>query len=116
MYPTGDLSELAIRKAHLRRRIARSREVCVESATEVVEPLERLNRLHAQWRQIAPLVKLAAIPAGFLLTRKLRRGGSLLSTAVKWLPIAFKVFQSVRSSKTGKPAASGTAPGRTSAE
>lgn len=110
MYPAGDLTELERRKAHIRRSIRRNRAACVESATVLAAPVERFDQLRAQWRQIAPLVKLAAIPAGFLLTRKLRAKGSLLSTAVKWLPVAFKVFRSVRSAKNGHgPAAEAAA-------
>lgn len=103
MYPAGDLSQIEARKHRIRRRIARHRERCVDSAMVLTEPLEQLNRLHAQWRRIAPLVKALVIPAGFLFARKSKRNGSLLSTLVKWLPTAWQIFRDFRAATTPPP-------------
>lgn len=105
MYPAGELSDIEARKAQIRRRIALHRAQCVESAAVVAAPLEKLNRLHAQWQHIAPLVKLAAIPAGFLFTRKFKRTRSVFSTALQWLPTILKVVRGFRAAQpTPEPA------------
>ena len=44
MYPDGELNELAVYKAILRRRISRRREDCAVAATGALRPLAWLDR------------------------------------------------------------------------
>ncbi len=107
MYPTGDLTELAQRKAILQARIAIRRWKCAQSATELARPLEYVDRGIAMWRRVAPFAKVLAVPAGLMLTRVLgrrkapgRRRSGLIGTLFTVLPLVIrgaKLVQGLRS-------------------
>jgi hypothetical protein len=49
--------------------------------------------VYAKWQAISPFTKLAAVPLGLLVTRKLMpKIGGLLS----WAPMAINVFRAFR--------------------
>jgi hypothetical protein len=101
MYPAAELTELAARKSRLRRAIAVSRLQCVAAAAEIARPIGVADHLVAQWHKISPFAKIAAVPLGFVLRRRLmplRRTG-LLGQALKWMPTvlgAARVFSARR--------------------
>lgn len=100
MYPTAELSELAVRKAALRQRIAASRWKCAALAERVARPIALLDRVVAQWRKISPLAKFAALPLGLLLRRKLvPRKIGIFRTALRWAPA---ILQAVRMAQTSR--------------
>lgn len=93
MYPKADLSILAARKQALLQRIDARREESASQMREVIRPAEWAEDMYARWRAIPPLVKMAAVPVGVLLVRKLApRFGRLRS----WAPLALKIFQAMR--------------------
>ena len=98
MYPAGELSSLSRRKALLRAKISIGRLHCVVLATDVVRPLDWIDRVVAQWRKISPVAKLAALPLGLLLRRGLLPGKKLrlFSGVARLLPLvlgAVKFFK-----------------------
>ena len=99
MYPTGELNELAASKLALQHRIALRRAVCCAEAARVAQPLHWVDRAYAQWRQIAPLVKLFAAPVTLALARPGKRRGGLLKSALRWAPLVFRVVRSVRTAR-----------------
>ena len=89
MYPDGELNELAVYKAILRRRISRRREDCAVAATGALRPLAWLDRALVFWRQISPLAKLAVIPVGLLLKRVLFPRVGFFGKLLRWAPMLF---------------------------
>lgn len=104
MYPAGDLTELAQRKAVLQARIAIRRLECVIAAREIARPLAQVDRGLELWRRISPLVKIFAVPAGLLLTRFIggrggspgRRRGGKLGALFSLLPLVLRGIEMVR--------------------
>jgi hypothetical protein len=96
MYPDGELSELAVHKLALRQRITLRRRLCAVAARRASEPLEKIDRAVAQWRRISPVAKFAAVPLALVLKRTLFRRAKILSTLVRWGPLAFKVFRGMK--------------------
>lgn len=94
MYPDGELSELAVHKLALRQRIFLRRRQCIAAARRISEPVEKIDELMAKWRRISPIAKVAALPLAVLLKRTLFRRAKLLGSALRWGPLAFKVFRS----------------------
>jgi hypothetical protein len=88
MYPAGELADLADRKVHLQRRIAVTRLHCIAEAAVIAKPIGLLDRTIEGWRKIAPIAKIAAVPLGILLQRRLlpKPSGSLIRQALKWMP------------------------------
>ena len=96
MYPAEELSELQRRKAELRGRIAVNRQACVAQAGAALRPLVWIDQVMDRWRRAAPLVKMAAVPVGWLLWQKLRRRGAALgATTARWLPTLLGVVRAV---------------------
>ncbi len=89
MYPDGELNELAVYKAILRRRISRRREDCVAAAAGALRPIAWLDRAIVFWRQISPLAKLAVIPVGLLLKRVLFPRVGFFGKLLRWAPMIF---------------------------
>ena len=100
MYPRGQLDELALVKAALRRRIARRRAECVEQSIAVGRPVLWLDRAYAKWRQIAPFAKLAAGPVGILLFRTFSGKGKLAGQVLRWGPALWNVWRSMARAKS----------------
>jgi hypothetical protein len=99
MYPDGDLNELALRKVALRQRILLRRRECVARATRLARPLEKIDDLVARWRRISPLAKVAAVPAAMLFKRMLFPRVKILSSLLRWAPLAFKVFRGFKTAR-----------------
>ncbi len=96
MYPTGELNELAQRKQALRVRIAAHRAECVAYAEHVARPIAAIDRIAAQWKRISPYAKLAAIPLGFLLQRRMAKKQAVASGWKRWLKLAPVAMSAVR--------------------
>jgi len=94
MYPDRELIRLTLHKAALRRRITLRRTECAVAAAAVGQPLAWLDRLLALWRQLSPLLKIAAVPAGFLLGRSVRPRSRLLGTLLRWSPLLVGAWRS----------------------
>lgn len=89
MYPDGELNQLAVYKAILRRRITRRREDCGVAAAGALRPFAWLDRAIVFWRQINPLAKLAVIPMGLLLKRVLFPRVGFIGKLLRWAPMIF---------------------------
>jgi len=99
MYPSGELDNLARRKAVVQARISLDRLRCVTLAAEVARPINWLDRTLIQLRKISPIMKLAAVPLGLLLSRAVLPGKkrNLMGRAARLLPLlvsALKMFRS----------------------
>ena len=99
MYPDGDLNELAVRKLVVRQRIRIRRHECVVAAERVAEPLEKIDRLVAQWRRISPLTKLAAVPLAMVFKKMLFPRAKILGSLLRWAPLAVKVFRGFKAAR-----------------
>lgn len=99
MYPDGDLNELAVRKLAVRQRIRVRREQCLIAAERVAEPLEKIDRLVAQWRRISPIAKIAAVPVAMLFKKALFPRAKVLGSLLRWGPIAVKVFRGFQATR-----------------
>jgi hypothetical protein len=88
MYPEGELRELALRKEALRVKIAAHRAECVAYAEHVARPIAAIDRVAEQWRRVAPYAKLAAIPLGFLLQRRMAKKQARAGGWKRWLKLA----------------------------
>jgi len=101
MYPTAELASLEVRKILLRQKIAASRLECVALAERVARPIALLDRVITQWRKISPLAKIAAVPLGFVLRRKLLpRKVSLFRSALRWAPAVLSAMRMARGRST----------------
>ena len=98
MYPDQELIRLANHKLALRRRIMIHRAQCMEAAIHLARPLAWADRLLAVWRQISPLARLAAVPLGFLVQRKLFPRRTLLGSLFRWGPAVFAAVRGISSS------------------
>lgn len=94
MYPGGELTELAERKTIVRARIAQRRWECVQASAVLVRPLGWLDRVLDTWRRISPVAKIAGVPLGLALARKLLGGGRLASFA-RFMPLVFQTARAV---------------------
>jgi hypothetical protein len=92
VYPSEELTALAHRKSALRSRIAMNRLRCTALAAEVARPIAWIDRFLVQWRKISPFTKIAALPLGYLLRRKLlpRRKTNLIGQILRWAPVALR--------------------------
>jgi hypothetical protein len=104
MYPAGELNALAARKELLRLRIAQHRYRCVESVTQLAQPVALVDRAMALWRRMPSIVKLIGVPLGLFFGRKVapRVGG--FSTLLRYAPMAMRVARMVAARRTA-PAA-----------
>jgi hypothetical protein len=102
MYPAEELNRLAWHKAALQRDIARRRRDCAEAASRVVQPLEWLDRAVAFWRKLSPFTRLAAVPLGIVLKRTLLPRAKIFGALVRWAPLAFGVFRSMRAAAAAR--------------
>jgi len=90
VYPGRELSEAAAAKAALRARIARRRAETVAVAARAVRPLVWIDRARARWRQLSPLVRLAAVPLGWWAARAVGSSRSRLGRLLRWGPVLFR--------------------------
>lgn len=97
MYPDKELIRLANHKLALRRRIMIHRAQCMEAAIHLARPVEWVDRLLAVWRQISPVARIAAVPLGFLVQRKLFPRRNLLRSLFRWGPMVFAAVRGISS-------------------
>ncbi len=103
MYSDRELNRLAALKAALRHRIALRRVQCAAAAARLARPIAWLDRALAFWRQLSPFMKLAAVPAGILVTRAFAPRLKVLGALARWGPLAFGALRALGSAF--KPAA-----------
>ena len=104
MYPQGELSRLALRKARLRKSISRHRAECIEAVATVSRPLAWVDIAYNLWRTLAPLVKLGAWPLGGAAVRGLFPGQKILRFLIRWAPAAFSAFSLIKRMRKTSPA------------
>jgi hypothetical protein len=93
MYPQPDLTLLALRKRALMGRIRVRREERAEYFAGVLKPVVWMDGVREKWRAVPPMARLAAVPAGLFLARKiLPKFGGLLG----WAPVMVNLFRSMR--------------------
>ncbi|HXB03005.1 MAG TPA: hypothetical protein VNV15_09345 [Opitutaceae bacterium] len=97
MYPQPQLNRLAAHKVALRRGIALRRAQCAEAAARIAQPVEWLDRMLALMRRISPLVKLAAVPLGFLAARAVFPRRKLLGSFARWSPLVLSAVRGLGS-------------------
>jgi len=97
VYPQRDLNRLANYKAALRQDIGRHRAQCAKSAARIAQPFELLDRALTVWRRIRPLAPIAALPLAFLVQRTVFPGLKFVRPLLRWAPLVFTAFRSVRS-------------------
>lgn len=90
MYPQADLTILARRKQVLLMRIAVRRDVCVAQVKALAHPFRWIGAVQRVWNAISPWAKLAALPVGLVLVRKL---SPWLGRLVSWAPAALRVYR-----------------------
>lgn len=96
MYPQGNLDRLARRKRALLIDIRARREDCAAQVQQVLQPVVWAEGIYARWKAISPALKIAAVPVGVMLKRKLFPGGGILGKALRWAPVAISLFKSQR--------------------
>lgn len=96
MYPSRELTRLAVHQANLRGRIAAGRTQCAAAATKLVRPLLLLDRVVDFWRRLSPLVRGAALPVGFLVQRALFRRRHWFRSRLRWGTLIFGVVRVAR--------------------
>jgi len=84
MYPAGELSAIAFRKAALRGFIAAERRQCAAAAERVMRPLARIDNLRTRWQGVPPVVKLALVPLGAWSLRRLFPRVRVLALLMRW--------------------------------
>jgi hypothetical protein len=87
MYPGDELKRLALRKTALQTAIGSRRAQCLATAGDVLRPVKWVDRLLAVWDRISPLVKLSALPLGFILQRTSSRALAPLRSLTRWIPV-----------------------------
>ncbi|MDF3059811.1 MAG: hypothetical protein K0R17_4026 [Rariglobus sp.] len=97
MASQADLAILSRRKGALIQTIRSRRAECADQLEQTLQPVLWAERLYAQWKAISPLVKIAAVPAGILLKKKLfPNAGGVVGGIFRWAPLAMNLFRSVR--------------------
>jgi hypothetical protein len=101
MYPAGELTQLSVRKAMVRVRIAEHRWQCVEAGTELARPVEVVDGLLAKWRRISPVAKAIGTPLALLALRQLvfKRLRHIAAIA-RAMPLIFQTARMVSSWKS----------------
>jgi hypothetical protein len=99
MYPEGELTSLAQRKAGLRRSITRHRAECVEAALTASRPLTWIDTAYSLWRVIAPLAKFGAWPLGGAAARTFFPGQKILRFLLRWAPVALSAFSAFKKAR-----------------
>ncbi len=95
MYPRKELTALERSKVKLLARIAARRQECAAAAGRAAEPIRVLDGAMASWRSLSPIVKMAAVPLGFLLKRASGRRARKLGILLRWGPIIYGAVRSL---------------------
>lgn len=89
MYPQGELNELARTRDRLQSRIAGHRAQCVQAAAGLTPPLALMDRGLALWRNVSPVIKIAAVPLLLFLKHKIAARINVMGSLLRWLPVLF---------------------------
>lgn len=103
MYTERELIRLAAHKQALRQRIARRRTECAVAIVGVGQPLMWLDRMLSAWHRFSPLMRVAAVPLGFLLKRSARPRPRLLGRLLRWSPVILGAFRVLSAAVTRRP-------------
>lgn len=109
MYPTGELTGLARRKALLRQSIARRRNECVAAAARVAQPIEWYNRARDLWRRLAPLLGFFTSTFGVGAARAFFPRRKIFHLLTRGAPALFRLFAGFRRAPTATGAAAADA-------
>jgi len=93
MYTERELIRLAAHKHALRLRITRRRTECAVAIAGVGQPLMWVDRMLAAWHRFSPLMRIAAVPLGFLLKRSASPRPRLLGRLLRWSPVIVGAFR-----------------------
>jgi hypothetical protein len=97
MDPQRELALVAARKRALRERIAHRRRLVAKEFIRVEKPLAWLDRAVALWREIPTVAKLAVVPLGLVLIKKIFfRHKKMLAPLLRWAPTIFKAVQGMK--------------------
>lgn len=97
MYPQAELTLLALKKRVLLDQIRARREDVSGQVEEALRPLMWVDWLYAKWREFSPVIKSIAAPLGDVVKQKLSsRAGPKVSGLIRWAPLAFTLFRSMR--------------------
>jgi hypothetical protein len=116
MYPSGQLAQLATRKAMLQARIAVRRWECAAAAVQLARPVALLDRGIEMWRRVSPIVKILIVPAGLFLAQLFKRrspataakkSGKMAAVMAAWPLVmqGWKMVQELRATRQGRPSA-----------
>jgi len=95
MYPKEELTSLAASKSALRLRISVRRSECAAAAARLARPIRWVDRAHARWRRLSPLVKLASVPIAILMGRLGIRHLRTVGAVVRWSPLVLGAVRSL---------------------
>jgi len=90
MYPQAELTLLDRRKQALLMRITVRRNVCVAQTRALAHPFRWIGTVRRVWNAASPLAKIAAVPVGLVLARKL---SPWLGRLLRWTPAALRVYR-----------------------
>ena len=90
MYPQTELTILARRKRVLLMRIAVRRDACVAQVKTLAHPFRWVGAVRRVWSAVSPFAKLAALPVGLVLARKL---SPWLGRLARWTPAVMQVYR-----------------------
>jgi hypothetical protein len=110
MYPQSELNRLAIRKTVIRAGISLHRVECVRAIARIAQPVALLDRIMNIWRQLPPIVTVAAVPLGLFVTRKLFPRRKILGSLVRWAPLLFSAVRGISSALKTHPTQSQSPP------
>lgn len=95
MYPHEELTALAASKSALRQRISIRRSECAVAVARLAQPIAWIDRAHASWRRLSPLVKLASAPVGLLIGRLRIRHLRTVGAVLRWSPLVLGAVRSL---------------------
>jgi len=97
MYPKVDLEILASRRKAMRIQIRDRRALLVMDMANVSRPVLWAEDMWAKWKAISPFAKLAAIPVGLFVKRKVfPKSGGIIGGLLRFAPTAFNIFKAMR--------------------
>jgi hypothetical protein len=97
MYPEQDLIRIAGHKAALRHNISLNRARILDATARVSKPVALVDRAWAFWKDLSPIVQIAAVPVGVAATRALFPRLRILRKLVRWSPLVIAAMRAVNS-------------------
>ncbi len=95
MYPQAELALLAEQKRALLRKIDARREDFADRIEHVLRPVKWADWAYSKWREISPLLKVAAAPPGTGAPHKEKQPAQT-GGLFHWAPLALNLFRSMR--------------------